>query len=273
MIRSIVLAVATVSLTCAYIQDNAEAASNMIVQINGENISSPVGCGNPTEVVLSACDGTSRTYQGKGIKIEGATAGTPAKVTTTDGPEDKLKLVSAKITATQNQAINCDANNESKYMNCTNIFISAVFDSGPDGNAADIPYYRESFGTMRRGANPASGSSFRITGWINDLNNPGDKQIGYVQKKLICASPATCQSVDFGQTGVMLHPSLTGQRELKVQLWFGLKFTNDVLTLTSAHDATSAGGGDGAPVGKGSVMILNDSEEGDDGRDDRKGSR
>jgi hypothetical protein len=267
MIRPVDLVLATVGLTFSCLSTHAIAASNVVVQINGTDIQSPSGCNSSTtEVVLSECDGAERNYLGMGIKIKGV--GTvPAKVTTVDGAEDKLQLVNAIITATQNQPANCNANDDSKYMNCTTIFYSALFEKGPDGTTDPIPYFRESISsTMKRNANPASGSSFRINGWINDLNNPGDLQIGYVQKKLICATPASCQNVSFGQTGVMYNPSLAGQRELKAQLWFGLKFTGDVLTITSAHDSTTAGGGIGNKVGKGSVMILNDPEEGDDGR-------
>lgn len=269
MVRPKVTVLATV-IASALITSEGMPASNVAVQINGESITGSSGCGSSTEVVLSNCDGTARDYSGKGIKIAGVSSTKPAKVTTSDGGEDKLKLVDAVITATQAQPTNCNANDDTKYMNCTTIFFSALFDAGPDGSNADISYYRESIGsTMKRGGNPASGSSFRINGWLNDLNNPGDVQIGYVQKKLVCATPATCQDVNFGQTGVMLQPSLAGQRELKLQLWFGLKFTNDVLTLTSAHDSTTAGGG-GGTVGKGSIMILNDPEEGSDGRDHGK---
>lgn len=263
MINLFIIFLGILGLGIGQFSHTAEAASNLVVQINGTNIVGSSPCSSTTEVVLSNCDGTVRTYAEAGIKIEGV-SGKIAKVTTTDGNEDKLKLVDSKITATQAQSINCNANDDTKYMNCTTIFFSGLFEKGPDGTNADVSYYRESIGsTMKRNANPASGSSFRINGWVNDLNNPGDVQIGYVQKKIICATPASCADVNFGQTGVMLHPSLPDQRELKVQIWFGLKYTNDVLTIQSAHVSSTAGGGG---VGKGAVIILNDPEEGSDGR-------
>ena len=252
-------------------------AANLVVQVSGTTISSPADCmpGNPdVEVIISGCDGAPRNYgSGAGsFSISKATDSGPctnpknACVITTEGSDDKLGLKNAKIVALQNAASNCNAYSDTSYTNCPTIFMSASFAQPPQANGSPVPYYRESFGSMKRGANPASGSSFRINGWVNDLDGTGgDNQVGYEQKKSIC-STAGCESVNLSQQEDWLPVSLQSDRELKAQFWFTLKYANasnpDTLTLSSLHVSTTPGGG----LGKGARTLANDPDETHDGR-------
>jgi hypothetical protein len=196
------------------------AFSNFNVKINGSSVTIPPTPGD--EVAIS-----SATPYGC-FTISGLDGTNPAKVIGDESAPDFIQLQNVKIRANS--------------ASCTgNILFYATFNQPQLAQNVLVTAERYAgVGYLKR--TPATGSPgswFKVTGWMNDLDTPGDNEVGTWQQK---TATATSYNFNFTKSENWLPPSLLHDRVMKVQFWFSLSQANDYLELPVVRVRTLGGG-------------------------------
>lgn len=207
----------------------------LTVQIGGVEISQGQndGAEPATERALSGPSGEAVSYGC--FKIEGNTAGSKAKVVVSDTNQDTLKIENAKITATS-----------ATYTSpCTSDIVAwHTYAAPPSTDPSGIRFRRTIDAEALRGTNGASNNWMKNTGWIN-----GDEIWGYDQRTF-CATPhPTCGSFKYQRYEDWIHATkpLTGDREMRLQVWFTMRYTNDVIKMPLTQVYTDSISDEGKP--------------------------
>ncbi|TKB71169.1 MAG: hypothetical protein E8D46_17530 [Nitrospira sp.] len=229
-------------------------------------------CGSDTELqfILSECSGTGAGRNYTTFTIRGLN-GQPAKVRAIDNTGDEeLRIENALIVPLGTQPATCNASN-SNYVNCANIVFSKILTAGPSATGStSVTYYRKANGSLvKTNGTGATLSTFRVHGWVEDADVGVENPIGSAQAKT--ASSASFTFVDAGtplplftQSLVFLPISLSHERELKGQFWFGFKAADHQLKLQyiKLQEPTGQGGGGDA---YGQTIANDPSVVGEDG--------
>ena len=194
------------------------AASNLIVVVNGEELSGTCSGGN-CEVDLSGDHG--------GLNFSN-NGGTP-KVKAIDGAPETLVLEHATIKSLQA--------GESVITFWATFVAGPVTGGGPP--AQKIQYDRTADGSMMRGSSAAKNDLFTINGWVDDLGDASPIiTIEPTQYKLVSCPWPSCPSA-YGNfslsTSLVVDTGFQGDRLLKMELRFDAKYVNDKLNLSSAQ--------------------------------------
>jgi len=231
----------------------SSAAISVIV--DGAAISENCGSNTEFQFILSDCNppqtSPGRNYTTFTIKSLNGTS--PAKVVATDNAGDEeIKIENALIVPYGTQPSNCDASN-STYVNCADIVFSKVLNAGPSATGSiSVTYYRKAKGSLwNTSGGGATLSTFRVHGWVEDADIGVENPIGSAQAKK--ATSTSYVFVDSGaplplftQSLIFLPTSLSHERELKGQFWFGLKQLSHQLKLEyiKVYEPPGAGGDD-----------------------------
>lgn len=250
--KALILAILVSSATVTLLTSTSTAAIS--VTVDGTAISELCGSNTAVQFILSDCTGTGagRTYTT--FKIRSRNGTSPARIVATDNSGDEeIKIENALIEPVGTQPTNCNASN-SNYTYCSNIIFSQLFSAGPSASGTtSVTYYRKANGSLE--VNTGGGatlSTFRVHGWVQDVDVGVQNPIGSAQVKT--ASSTAYTFVDAGtplplftQSLVFLPTSLSHERILKGQFWFGFKQTNHQLKLNyiTVHEPSGAGGNDG----------------------------
>ncbi|MDP1946001.1 MAG: hypothetical protein Q8L77_00745 [Nitrospirota bacterium] len=207
----------------------------LTVQVGGVEIvqGQNDGAEPATERSLSGPNGEAVSYGC--FKIEGLTSGSKAKVAYSDTNQDTLKIENAKITATS-----------ATYTSpCTSDIVAwHTYDAPPSTNPSGIRFRRNIDAEALRGTNGASNNSMKVTGWIN-----GDEIWGYDQRTF-CATPhPTCGNFKYQRYEDWLHATkpLTDPREMRLQVWFTMRYTNDFIKMPLTQVYTDSISDEGKP--------------------------
>ncbi len=172
-----------------------------------------------TERALSGPNGEAVSYGCFTIAGLSSTPNPKARVVVDDSNQDTLKIENAKITATA----------ASYTYPCTSDIVAwHTFGAPPSTDPNGIRFYRTIDSEALRGTNGASNNWMKVTGWIN-----GDEIWGYDQRTF-CATPhPTCGDFKYTRNEDWLHASkpLTGDREMRLQVWFKMRYTNDIVKM------------------------------------------
>lgn len=206
----------------------ASPAWAFTVQVGGVNI--PQGQNDPAEPAsersLSGPAGEAVSYGC--FTIAGLTAGNKAKVVASDPNNDTLKIENAKITATS----------ATYTYPCTSDIVAwHTYTPPPSTNPNGIRFRRSISAEALRGTNGASNNWMKVTGWIN-----GDEIWGYDQRTF-CATPhPTCGNFNYQRYEDWPHATkpLTGDREMRLQVWFTMRYTNDFIKMPSTQVYTDS---------------------------------
>jgi hypothetical protein len=184
-------------------------AADIHIVIQGQTVSCTAGA--------TTCP-IANTYSG--LTIANAN-GRTAQVQASDSSSDELKLVDALVTATSGDVTGT-------------INFWRDFDGPPDAPPATaVRFERSTSGRMMRTPTtaPYPGAWFKI-----DAKAKGDSIATPTTKNVICGAPASCG--DFGSPAMTKsedHTSLTGTREMKVELSFKLPLANDQVRIDTAY--------------------------------------
>ncbi|THJ17012.1 MAG: hypothetical protein CAF45_016875 [Nitrospira sp. CG24E] len=205
----------------------------LTVQVGGVEI--PQGQNDPADTAtarsLSGPAGEPVSYGC--FTIAGLTSGTKAKVNASDTNNDTLKIENAKITATSATY---------NYPCASDIVAWHTYTPPPSTNPSGIRFRRTIDAEALRGVNGASNNWMKNTGWIN-----GDEIWGYDQRTF-CATPhPTCGNFKYQRYEDWPHATkpLTGDREMRLQVWFKMRYTNDFIKLPSTQVYTDSISGEG----------------------------
>lgn len=200
----------------------------LTVQVGGVVV--PQGQNNPAEPAyersLSGPAGEAVSYGC--FTIAGLTAGSKAKVVVVESNQDTLKIENAKITA---------ASATYTYPCTSDIVAWHTYTPPPSTNPNGIRFRRTISAEALRGTSGASNNWMRNTGWIN-----GDEIWGYDQRTF-CATPhPTCGNFSYQRYEDWPHATkpLTGDREMRLQVWFKMRYTNDFIKMPSTQVYTDS---------------------------------
>lgn len=201
--------------------------SNFTVQINGSSVDTSGG----SPLTLTTPSGVCYTISG----LDGTN---PAKIIGNESAPDEIFIENLKITA---GSANCSGD----------ILFWATFNQPQYAQTVKVTAERYAgVGALKRGSGGAVNSWFKVTGWVNDLDgSAGDNEVGSWQKK---TATATSFTFDFTKSEDWLPVSLMNDRNMKLQFWFNLTQSGDVLELPLARVRTP-GGGAGNPKNDNSV--------------------
>lgn len=211
----------TVGCICAMMVCGTVSAafgfSNFTVKVNGNTVDT----GTSNEVTLSGAYGGCYTISG----LDGTN---PAKIRGNESAPDEIYIENLKATANSG---NCSGD----------ILFWATFNQPQYAQTVAVTGERYAgIGVLKRGNGGAVNSWFKVTGWVNDLDGTaGDNEIGSWQKKV---ATATSFTFDYTKSEDWLPVSLMHDRNLKLQFWFNLTQTGDVLELPLARVRTPGGG-------------------------------
>jgi hypothetical protein len=225
------------------------------VIVDGSAISELCNSNTAVQFILSDCNGTGTGRSYTTFKIKSQNGTSPARVVATDNAGDEeIKVENALIEPVGSQPTNCNASN-SNYVYCSNIIFSQLFSAGPSASGTtSVTYYRKANGLLwNNTGGGATLSTFRVHGWVQDVDVGVQNPIGSAQAKT--ASSTAYTFVDAGtplplfvQSLVFLPTSLSHERVLKGQFWFGFKQTNHQLKLNyiTVYEPSGSGGDDAA---------------------------
>ncbi len=206
----------------------------LTVQVGGIDV--PQGQNDPADTAtvrsLSGPNGEAVSYGC--FTIAGLTTG-KAKVVVVEGNQDTLKIENANITATSATY---------NYPCTSDIVAWHTYTPPPSTNPNGIRFRRTiNNAEALRGTNGASNNWMKNTGWIN-----GDEIWGYDQRTF-CATPhPTCGTFNYQRYEDWPHATkpLTGDREMRLQVWFKMRYTNDFIKmpLTQVYTDSISGGSD-----------------------------
>jgi hypothetical protein len=274
--KSLLLALLVFCAMVTLLVSPSTSTAAISVIVDGNAITENCGSDTEFQFILSDCNNPTLGRDYTTFTIKGLN-GQIAKVRAIDNASDELLILeNALIVPKGTQPTNCNASN-SNYVNCAYIVFSKMLLEGPLATGStSITYYRKAKGSLvNSSGGGATLSTFRVHGWVEDGDVGVENSIGSAQAKT--ASSTSYTFVDAGtplplftQSLVFLPTSLSHERELKGQFWFGFKQTAHQLKLEyiNVYEPSGQGGGGDA---HGQTVANDPSIVGEDGSSGNSG--